>query len=105
MVQSNKNGSIVNIASISAYDGPALGIHYAASGVTVWTPCELYGSRGLYGPIIKAISLLVRCAGNPFHKATIRNGLAELIIGPHQIISNLTNQPLGGLGPFEFEAT
>ena len=31
MVQSNKNGSIVNIASISAYDGPALGIHYAAS--------------------------------------------------------------------------
>ena len=27
MVQSNKNGSIVNIASISAYDGPALGIH------------------------------------------------------------------------------
>ena len=31
MVQSNKNGSIVNIAYISAYDGPALGIHYAAS--------------------------------------------------------------------------
>ena len=26
-----KNGSIVNIASISAYDGPARGIHYAAS--------------------------------------------------------------------------
>ena len=75
------------------------------SGVTVWTPCELYGTRGLYGPIIKAISLLVRCAGNPVHKATIRNGLAELIIGPHQITSNLTNQPLGGLGPFEFEAS
>ena len=31
MVQSNKNGSIVNIASISAYDGPTRGIHYAAS--------------------------------------------------------------------------
>ena len=31
MVQNDRNGSIVNISSISAYDGPALGIHYAAS--------------------------------------------------------------------------
>jgi NAD(P)-dependent dehydrogenase (short-subunit alcohol dehydrogenase family) len=31
MIKSNRNGSIVNISSISAYDGPALGIHYAAS--------------------------------------------------------------------------
>ena len=101
------------MASNDPRHGAAFGAAYviglatalADSGVTVWTPCELYGSRGLYGPIVKAISLLVRCAGNPVHKATIRNGIAELIIGSHQITSNLTNKPLGGLGPFEFEAS
>ena len=77
----------------------------ADSGVTVWTPSELYGPRGLNGPIIKAISFLARCAGKPIHRATIKNDLAELIIGPHKITANLTGQPLGGLGPFEFDAS
>ena len=77
----------------------------AGSGITVWTPSELYGSRGLYGPIIKAISYLAKCAGKPVHRAIINSNIAELVIGPHQITANLTGQPCGGLGPFEFEAS
>jgi hypothetical protein len=77
----------------------------ADSGVTVWTPSELYGPRGLYGPITKAISLLASCAGKSVHRATIKNDLAELVIGSLQITANLTSQPFGGLGPFEFKTS
>jgi len=77
----------------------------AESGVTVWTPSELYGPRGLSGPITKAISLLASCAGKSVHRATIKNDLAELVIGSLQITANLTSQPFGGLGPFEFKTS
>jgi len=77
----------------------------ADSGVTVWTPSELYGPRGLSGPITKAISLLASCAGKSVHKATIKNGLVDLVIGSLQITANLTSQPFGGLGPFEFKTS
>ena len=77
----------------------------AGSGVTVWTPSELYGPRGLSGPITRAISLLASCAGKSVHKASIKNDLAKLVIGSLQIEVNLTSQPFGGLGPFEFKAS
>ena len=77
----------------------------AGSGVTVWTPSELYGPRGLSGPITRAISLLASCAGKSVHKASIKNDLAKLVIGSLQIEANLTSQPFGGLGPFEFKAS
>lgn len=77
----------------------------AHSGATVWTPSELYGPRGLTGPIMKAISVLANCAGKPVHNAIIRNGLAELIIGKHQIVANLMSQPIDGLGPYEFKVS
>lgn len=73
----------------------------APMGATVWTPAELYGPRGLTGPITAAISLLSSCAGKPVHRAAIRDGLAELIIGKHRIITNLTGQR-NQLGPYEF---
>ena len=31
MIASNRNGAIISISSVSAYDGPPLGVHYAAS--------------------------------------------------------------------------
>ena len=77
----------------------------ANSGVTVWTPSELYGPRGLSGPITKAISLLASCAGKSVHRATIKNDLAQLVIGSVQITANLRSQPFGGLGPFEFKTS
>jgi len=93
--------------------GAAFGAAYAIglataladSGVTVWTPSELYGPRGLSGPMIKAISLLASCAGKPVHRATINNNLAELVIGSLHITANLTNQPFGGLAPFGFKTS
>lgn len=77
----------------------------APTGAAVWTPAELYGPRGLTGPIRAAISVLSRCAGQPVHRATISGGLAELIIGKHRIIANLTNQQRNALGPYEFNLT
>ena len=77
----------------------------ADSGVTVWTPSELYGPRGLSGPITKAISLLASCAGKSVHRASIKNDLAELVLGSLQIKANLTSQSFSGLGPFEFKAS
>ena len=63
----------------------------ADGGVTVWARSELYGPRGLSGPITKAICALASCAGKPVHKATIHNDQAKLVIGTHQITANLTN--------------
>jgi hypothetical protein len=77
----------------------------ADSGVTVWTPSELYGPRGLSGPITKAISLLASCAGKPVHRATIRNDQVELVVGTQQITANLKGQRFEGLEPFEFKTS
>ena len=76
----------------------------ANSGASTWTPSEIYGPRGLYGPIKKAISLLAKCAGKAVHNASISNGLAELEVGNYRIAANLTNQFCGGLRPYEFVA-
>ena len=104
------------VACVADYDprhGAAFGAAYAIglataladSGVTVWTPSELYGPRGLSGPMIRAISLLASCAGKPVHRATINNNLAELVIGSLHITANLTSQPFGGLAPFGFKTS
>lgn len=74
----------------------------APGGVTVWTPSELYGARGLTGPLRTAIAILADCAGEPVHKAEINDGYAELIVGNRCIVANLSNQPLNGLQPYEF---
>ena len=98
--------SISKVAIVGS--GPAglgLATALADSGVTVWTPSELYGPRGLSGPMIRAISLLASCAGKPVHRATINNNLAELVIGSLHITANLTNQPFGGLAPFGFKTS
>lgn len=73
----------------------------APAGITVWTPAEVYGPRGLYGPLHEAISLLAGLARQPVHEASIKDGLVNLTIGQTQIRANLTNQLNEGLGPFE----
>ena len=75
----------------------------ADRGVTVWAPSELYGPRGLSGPITKAISLLASRAGKPVHRANIRNDQLELVVGTQQITANLKGQRFEGLEPFEFK--
>jgi hypothetical protein len=75
----------------------------AAAGVTVWTPSELYGPRGLTGPLRAAISLLAGCAGERVHKAALTKESAELIIGKQRIVANLTGVSQDGLRPYEFK--
>ena len=77
----------------------------APAGVAVWTPSELYGARGLKGPLSDAIALLASCAGERVQKAVLINGTAELIIGQKRILANLTREPQFGLLPYEFKAT
>ena len=77
----------------------------APAGVAVWTPSELYGPRGLKGPLNDAIALLASCAGERVQKAVLINGTAELIIGQTRILANLTSEPQFGLLPYEFKAT
>lgn len=77
----------------------------APCGITVWTPSELYGPRGLQGPLVKAISLLAGLAGGSVQEAAIKNGLAKLRIERTCLVANLTNRRRGGLGPYEFSAS
>jgi hypothetical protein len=77
----------------------------APAGVAVWTPSELYGPRGLKGPLNDAIALLASCAGERVQKAVLINGTAELIIGQTRILANLTSEPQFDLLPYEFKAT
>ena len=77
----------------------------APGGIAVWTPSELYGPRGLKGPLRDAIALLACCAGKRVQKAVLKNGTAELIIDQMRIVANLTSEPQYGLLPYEFKAT
>lgn len=72
----------------------------AQAGITVWTPSELYGPRGLDGPIVDVIAALAERAGAPVHFAQIAGGLAELHLGPTKFMANLTPKPLAGLPPY-----
>lgn len=77
----------------------------APAGVSVWTPAALYGPRGLSGPIVAAIAALSACAGQRVHAASISAGLARLHIGDTLFEANLSERPLGALGPYEWRQT
>ncbi|WP_417242884.1 hypothetical protein [Celeribacter sp.] len=74
----------------------------AMSGVSVWTPCAVYGPRGLTGPIVEVIAALARCAGQPVQSASVANGTATLVIGSTKFDANLTPATTNELGPFEW---
>ena len=77
----------------------------APCGISVWTPSELYGPRGLEGPLAKAISLLAGLAGEPINDASIEGGLAKLTIGGTRIVANLTDRHHDSLGQYEFDVS
>jgi len=77
----------------------------APSGIKVWTPSELYGPRGLNGPMCAALSVLAGLAGEPVHEAKIENGLATLIVGQKQITANLIGKSQTALSPYEYNVT
>lgn len=72
----------------------------ASAGISVWTPAELYGPRGLGGPLIDAVAALARLAGQRVLSASLNDGIGELSTGGTDIKVNLTPEPRDGLPPF-----
>jgi D-apionolactonase len=79
------------------------------AGISVWCPAALYGPRGVIAdtgrwPIQAALNTLAALAGQAVHRATIRDGIADLHSGDLQIMANLTASPHGPLGPYGWTA-
>lgn len=77
------------------------------AGISVWCPAALYGPRGVIAesgrwPIQAALNALGWLAGQPVHRATIRDGIADLHCGDLHIIANLTARRQGPLGPYDW---
>ncbi|QDA35971.1 hypothetical protein E4191_17640 (plasmid) [Paracoccus liaowanqingii] len=70
----------------------------ARAGLTVWTPAELYGPRGLVRtdgslrPVAAVVAALSVRAGHPVHAAHIMDDLALLHLGDEVIVANLSPQ-------------
>lgn len=79
----------------------------ASSGLSVWTPAALYGSRGVIAdegqwPISAALKALAERAGKKVHSARVSDGLAEACIGTVKLKANLTAQAQQSLGAYEW---
>ncbi|MEL7150743.1 MAG: hypothetical protein AAGK71_08420 [Pseudomonadota bacterium] len=72
----------------------------ASSGITVWTPSELYGPRGSNGYVKAAVTALARLSGEPVHRARLKDGIGTLRAGRHEIFVNLTPELCAGLPAF-----
>jgi len=77
----------------------------APAAIAVWTPAELYGPRGLTGPLRTAVTALARLADQPVVSAGIEGGLGSLRVGQTEIRVNLTAQPRAGLPPYGWAAS
>lgn len=73
----------------------------AKGNVSVWTPCAVYGTRGLEGPIIQSLQALAKLAGKPVEFASLQAGLATLRIGGTTLRANLKAKPLMELAEYE----
>lgn len=79
-----------------------LAVALAESGIAVWTPSEMFGVRGLNGPIVEAIKALSLLSGEPVHNTHIKNGIANMEVGKVEIQTNLTAEKNAGLRPYEW---
>lgn len=69
---------------------------------SVWTPAAVLGPRGVNGdwPLIDALRVLAKLAGQPVGKAQISDGIAILELGTNRLCANLTGGPLAGLAAY-----
>ncbi|MER0237420.1 hypothetical protein [Fulvimarina sp. MAC8] len=80
----------------------------APAGVTVWTPAELYGPRGLFGddghphPLTEVVARLARQAGKTVLSSSTTSGEAELRFADLRFQANLTHRRQNGLNPYEW---
>lgn len=87
-----------------------LATQLARGGVSVWTPAELYGPRGILPdpgataeayPLVSVLRALADVAGAPVHRAEIRGGIAELEVGTTRLRANLQTTAQDGLASHE----
>ena len=77
----------------------------APAGISMWTPAELYGPRGLVGahgtwPLAEPLRILSGLSGQPVKKAEISQGIACLQVGDTTLRANLTPQGNQNLPPY-----
>jgi hypothetical protein len=72
----------------------------APANISVWTPAEACGQRGLTGPVVDALSVLSGLAGQPVHSAAINDHVADLHVGQTHLTANLSATSKDGLGPY-----
>ncbi len=72
----------------------------AGSGISVWTPAELYGPRGLRGPIKAAVTTLASLSQATILGAEIEDGLGRLSTDDQELLVNLTSERRHGLPPY-----
>lgn len=89
-------------AAFGAAYALGLATSFAPAGVKVWTPAEVYGPRGLRGPLVQALAALAQHASAPVHMAEISDGVARLQLGETLFETNLTPEIRAGLGPYSW---
>ena len=72
----------------------------ASSGITVWTPSELYGPRGLTGPIKEVVTMLAQLSGGVVLESLVHNGLGRLRVDTTEVLVNLLSVSREGLPAF-----
>lgn len=108
----NPDGLRICMADTDPRHGAAFGAAYtlglacalAPAGIAVWTPSELYGPRGLSGPLKQVVTSLARLSQEPVHFAGIEDGIGTLQIGEHELRVNLTAEPCSDLAAFGWRA-
>ncbi|EAS51814.1 conserved hypothetical protein [Aurantimonas manganoxydans SI85-9A1] len=79
---------------------------FAAAGISVWTPAELYGPRGLFAPdgsrlpLTDAIGALAACAGMAVVSSEVDTHRARLVLSGAVFDANLTSEAFEDLPPF-----
>jgi len=72
----------------------------ASSGITVWTPSELYGPRGLFGPLRDVVTMLARFSQQAVKEASVQNGLGRLRVETSDLLVNLAPENRNDLPAF-----
>ncbi len=72
----------------------------ASSGIAVWTPSELYGPRGLNGPLRDVVTMLARLSHQTVKEAVVRKELGRLRLEGADILVNLSPEPRNDLPAF-----
>jgi hypothetical protein len=81
----------------------------APAGISIWTPAALYGPRGVVAdqgqwPIAAALKCLAGLAGQTVHSGRVAGGIAQLRVGDMELAANLTADPIGPLGAYDWSA-